>query len=65
MLIQGTGTGLVMQKLKELESNARPPVATGSRGAAINPHCAKKEVEKQCQYNWQQLAPEEPQVPGS
>ena len=33
-------TGLVMQKLEELESNARPLAATGSRGAAINPHCA-------------------------
>ena len=33
-------TGLVMQKLEELESNARPLAATGLRGAAINPHCA-------------------------
>ena len=33
-------TGLVMQKLEELESNARPLAATSSRGAAINLHCA-------------------------
>ena len=30
----------VMQKLEELESNARSLTATGWQGAAIYPHCA-------------------------